>query len=149
MKTVQSMLILLLTLFVVIGCASNKDKPDVADMPNGSIHIENWNIQALATLNVGKGELGFDGQVYKFEIGGVGAGGVGINKVTATGQVYGLKDINDFPGKYFEVKASGTLFVGAGGIAMENEKDVVIKLTSSNKGLNLAIGPQGVTITMK
>jgi hypothetical protein len=38
---------------------------------------------------------------------------------------------------------------GDGAMAMENEKDVVIKLTSSNRGVNLAIGPKGVDITMK
>ena len=59
------------------------------------------------------------------------------------------KDIRDFSGKYFEVKASGTIVAGAAGIAMENDKGVVIKLASSNRGLNLAVGPQGVTITMK
>ena len=149
MKTIKALLVLSFVLFVVIGCASSKDKPDVSTMPNGSIHIENWNIQAIATMNVGKGELGFNGQVYKFEIGGVGAGGVGVTKINATGQVHNLKNIRDFPGKYFEVKASGTLVVGKGGIAMENDKGVVIKLVSSNKGLNLAVGPKGVTITMQ
>ena len=149
MKPIHFLSILLIALLLLTGCSSNKEKPDVANMPNGSIHIENWNIQAIAKMTVGRGELGFNGQVYAFEIGGVGAGGVGVNKINATGQVYHLEDINDFPGKYFEVEATGTLFVGASAIAMENEKGVVIKLTSSNKGLNLAVGPKGVDITMK
>ncbi len=149
MKPIHLLSIFMIAFLLLTGCSSSKEKPDVANMPNGSIHIENWNIQAIATMAVGKGKLGWNGQVYEFEIGGVGAGGVGINKIDATGQVHHLNDIGDFPGKYFEVKASGTLVAGAGAIAMENDKGVVIKLTSSNKGLNLAIGPKGVDITMK
>ena len=149
MQTTRTLLIALLALFVVVGCSSNKEKPDVANMPNGSIHIENWNIQAIATMAVGKGKLGWNGQVYEFEIGGVGAGGVGINKIDATGQVHHLKDIRDFSGKYFEVKASGTIVAGAAGIAMENDKGVVIKLVSKNKGVQLSVGPKGIDITMK
>lgn len=148
MKPVHLMSILLIALLLATGC-SNKHKRDVANMPDGSIHIENWNVQAIATMAVGQGKLKWNGQVYDFEIGGVGVGGVGINKIQATGQVHNLKDINDFPGKYFEVKASGTVVAGGGAMAMENEKDVVIKLTSSNRGVNLAIGPKGVDITMK
>ncbi len=149
MKPIHLLSMLMITLLLFTGCSSNKEKRDVENMPDGSIYIENWNVQAIATMAVGKGKLKWNGQVYNFEIGGVGVGGVGINKIHATGQVNNLKSINDFPGKYFEVKASGTVVAGGGAIAMENEKDVVIKLTSNNKGVNLAVGPKGVDITMK
>ncbi len=149
MKTIKLLSIIILSLLLVMGCASSKDKPDMATAPDGTIYIENWAIQALATMNVGKGELKFNNRTYMFEIGGVGAGGVGIAKMDATGEVHNLKNIADFPGKYFEVKASGTIALGAGGIAMENEKDVVIKLVSKNKGVELSVGPKGVDITMK
>ena len=149
MKTIKLLSIIILSLLLVMGCASSKDKPAMATAPDGTIYIENWAIQALATMNVGKGELKFNNRTYMFEIGGVGAGGVGIAKMDATGEVHNLKDIADFPGKYFEVKASGTIALGAGGIAMENEKDVVIKLVSKNKGVQLSVGPKGVTIDMK
>lgn len=149
MKTIKLLSIFLLALFLVTGCASSEDKPDMSTAPSGTIYIENWTIQAIATMNVGQGELKYNDRTYQFEIGGVGAGGVGIAKMNATGEVHNLKDIADFPGKYFEVKASGTIVVGAGGIAMENEKDVVIKLVSKNKGVQLSVGPKGVDITMK
>ena len=149
MKTIKLLWIILLALFLVAGCKSSGDKTDMSQAPNGTISIENWTWQAIATMNVGKGELKFNNRVYNFEIGGVGAGGVGVAKMSASGEVHNLKDIADFPGKYFHVKASGTIAVGAGGIAMENEKDVVIKLVSKNKGVQLSIGPKGIDITMK
>ncbi len=149
MKAFKPLSIIVLSLLLVLGCASSKDKPDMAEAPNGTINIENWTWQAIATMNVGQGELKYNDRVYKFEIGGVGAGGVGVAKMSASGEVHNLKDIADFPGKYFHVKASGTFAVGAGGIAMENEKDVVIKLVSKNKGVQLSIGPKGIDITMK
>lgn len=149
MKRTQLLLIVILSLILVMGCASSDDKPDMSKAPSGTIYIENWAIQAIATMNVGEGELRFNDRVYKFEIGGVGAGGVGVAKLNATGEAHNLKNIADFPGKYFEVKASGTIVVGAGGIAMENDKGVVIKLTSSNKGVQLSVGPKGITIELK
>ncbi len=149
MKTIKALSIFLLALFLIAGCKSSGEKTDMSTAPDGTINIENWTWQAIATMNVGKGELKFNNQVYKFEIGGVGAGGVGVAKMSASGEVHNLKDIADFPGKYFHVKASGTIAVGAGGIAMENEKDVVIKLVSKNKGVQLSIGPKGIDITMK
>ena len=149
MKTIKTLSIILLALFMVAGCKSSGDKTDMSTAPNGTINIENWTWQAIATMNVGQGELKFNNRVYKFEIGGVGAGGVGVAKMSASGEVHNLKDIADFPGKYFQVKASGTIAVGAGGIAMDNEKDVVIKLVSKNKGVQLSIGPKGIDITMK
>jgi hypothetical protein len=149
MQTIKPLSIILMSLLLVMGCASSDDKPDMSKVPDGTIYIENWAIQAIATMNVGQGELKFNNLVYQFEIGGVGAGGVGIAKMDATGEVHDLKNIADFPGKYFEVKASGTIALGAGGIAMENDKGVVIKLVSKNKGVQLSVGPKGVDITMK
>ena len=149
MKTIKALAIILLALLLVAGCKSSGDKTDMSTAPNGTINIENWAWQAIATMNVGQGELKFNNRVYQFEIGGVGAGGVGVAKMSATGEVHHLNDIADFPGKYFNVKASGTIAVGAGGIAMENDKGVVIKLVSKNKGVQLSIGPKGITITMK
>ena len=149
MKTVKALSIILLALFLIAGCKSSGEKTDMSTAPNGTINIENWTWQAIATMNVGQGELKFNDRIYKFEIGGVGAGGVGIAKMSATGEVKNLKDIADFPGKYFNVKASGTIAVGAGGIARENDKEVVIKMVSKNKGVQLSIGPKGIDITMK
>ena len=149
MNTIKTLAIIFLALFLVAGCKSSGDKVDMSTAPDGTINIENWTWQAIATMNVGKGELKFNNRIYNFEIGGVGAGGVGVAKMNATGEVHNLKDIADFPGKYFNVKASGTIVVGAGGIAMENDKGVVIKLVSKNKGVQLSVGPKGIDITMK
>ncbi len=149
MKTFNPLWIIILTLFLLTGCASDGKKTDMSQAPSGTIHIENWNIQAIATMNVGEGELKFNNRVYKFEIGGVGAGGVGVTKISATGEVHNLKSIADFPGKYFEVKVSGTVAVGKEALAMENDKGVVIRLISDSKGLQLTAGPEGITIAMK
>lgn len=149
MKTIKPLWIFLSSLLLVMGCASSDDKPDMSKAPSGTIHIENWNIQAIATMNVGQGELSFNDRVYKFEIGGVGAGGVGVTKISASGEVQNLKNIADFAGKYFEVKVSGTVAIGKEALAMENDKGVVIKMVSDSKGLQLTAGPEGITIKMK
>ena len=125
MKTFNPLWIVILTLVLLTGCASDGKKTDMSKAPSGTIQIENWNIQAIATMNVGQGELKFNNRVYEFEIGGVGAGGVGVTKINASGEVQNLKNIADFPGKYFEVKVSGTVVVGKEALAMKNDKGVV------------------------
>ncbi len=147
MKMTKSILILSFILPLLIGCASSGGQQ--ADLPDGTILISEWEILALAEMQFGDGELGFQGKVYKFKISGVGAGGAGAQKINAVGHVYNLKRLADFPGSYTEARAGITAVKGVGGFILENKKGVVIKLKVHGEGLALAIGADGMNIDMK
>ena len=49
---------------------------------------------------LGGGTLNFRGRSYRFTIGGLGIGGFGISKMEATGDVYNLQELRQFPGAY-------------------------------------------------
>jgi len=141
---------------MVFGCASSKSSKTTAtgaeqkpaEAPSGSIHFEEWQVMAILGGNWGHGTLGYNGKTYKFKLTGMGAGGYGVDKLSATGEVYRLKDIADFPGKYSELRGGVVLGKGIGGLYVHNDNGVVIKLKTHAEGVALSIGVQGITIQM-
>jgi hypothetical protein len=141
---------------MVFGCASSKSSTTTAtgaeqkpaEAPSASIHIEEWQVMAILGGNWGHGTLGYNGKTYKFKVTGMGAGGYGVDKLSATGEVYRLKNIADFPGKYSELRGGIVLGKGIGGLYIHNDNGVVIKLKTHAEGVALSIGVQGITIQM-
>jgi hypothetical protein len=134
---------------ILFGCASTGTDQKPTELPSGSLHIEEWQIAAMAEMQWGHGTLGYNGKLYKFKIGGVGAGGAGVQKITATGHAYNLNDIADFAGTYVEARAGITVAKGAGGLWLQNGKKVALHLKMHAEGLALAIGVDGLTIEME
>ena len=74
---------------------------------------------------------------------------MGISTVTAKGEVYNLFQIAEFAGHYVAVEASGALFKGKEAQEFKNSKDVHVVFKGTQKGLNLAIGPEGFDIDLQ
>ncbi|MGD9191733.1 MAG: hypothetical protein PVH58_07410 [Desulfobacterales bacterium] len=146
---------ILLIVAVAFGCSSTNGsksttatKSQTGEWPSGSIHFEEWQFMAMLAGNKGHGTLGYNGKTYKFKVTGMGAGGYGVDKLSATGEVYRLKDIADFPGNYSELRGGIVLGKGIGGLYIRNDKGVAIKLKTHAEGVALSIGVQGLTIQM-
>ena len=78
----------------------------------------------------------------------MGAGGWGGQKISATGDVYNLKDISDFPGKYIEGRGGLT---GAKGVAyfwVENGKKVSIHIKAHTEGLAMSLGGGYISVEL-
>jgi hypothetical protein len=103
---------------------------------------------AMLQAGHGHGTLGYDGETYKFKATGLGYGGLGLEKISATGHVYHLNNIADFPGKYSLVRGGATAGEGFAGVYLRNDKDVSIELKIKAKGLALTVGVSGVTIEL-
>ena len=63
-------------------------------------------------------------------------------------EVYRLKDIGDFPGKYSELRGGIVLGKGIGGLYIHNDNGVVIEVKTHAEGVALSVGVQGITIQM-
>jgi hypothetical protein len=74
---------------------------------------------------------------------------VGFAKISARGKVYNLKRPLDLSGTYGALGAGVALAGGVAGLAMQNERGVVIDLSAMQAGIKLNIGPQGLTIRMR
>jgi hypothetical protein len=65
-------------------------------------YVEMTQVQAayIGSGNAGTGTLRYRGHTYSFSVGGLGVGGIGVSKIEAKGEVYGLERLRDFPGAY-------------------------------------------------
>jgi hypothetical protein len=97
----------------------------------------------------GSGTLHYQGKDFPFTASGMTLADIGGTTNVVSAEVYRLSKVEDFPGTYSIAQAGATL-VGGGGIGyLENEKGVVLKVTSSTKGARLNLGVGGVEIAMK
>ena len=116
----------------------------------GTVEIEQVQVAFIGSGNLGGGSLHFQGKSYRFSIGGLGVGGFGISKMTATGDVYNLKELREFPGAYGEARYG--VAVGersAGSLWLENPNGVLIELRAHRSGLALSLGADAVIIDFK
>lgn len=122
--------------------AEAKGKPDATISFSGS------SVAAGIGFSWGNGTINYQGQQQPFHINGLSVVAVGITSVNATGEVYNLKSLNDFPGTYAAVSAGATV-VGGGSVAyLRNEQGVVIKINSATQGLNFQFAADGVKISL-
>ena len=117
----------------------------------GKVSIEEKQFGLPLGGSTGSGTLAFHGKKYPFKLKGLSAGvNVGISKMSATGAVYDLKQVAQFPGTYTKFESSVALGGGMGGLHLKNENGVIMNLRSRTKGLDLNLGNMsGITVTME
>lgn len=130
-----------------------QDKPTgkalpVEEKPSGNVTMEFGQGGFIISASGGSGTLIFNGRKYSFKLGSLGVGGFGVSKMTAVGEVYNLKRIEDFPGGYFQARAGYAAVDGKGKLWLENSHGVVLKLKAKSKGLSLNLGADGLMIEM-
>jgi hypothetical protein len=119
------------------------------EKPSGTVAMESKSIAVGIGVSWGDGTLTFEGKPHKFTLSGLSVVDLGISKVTAKGNVFYLKKLEDFSGNYVAAEAGGSLGGGAGAVAMKNQNGVVIQVTSTNKGVQLTLAAKGVDIKLK
>jgi hypothetical protein len=102
-----------------------------------------------ATLQLRSGILTYKGKEYRVSVNGLSLGKVGITKVTASGEVYNLKRLQDFSGNYTSANADITLAGGHSGVTMRNQNGVQVVIHATSKGVDLTIGASGVDMKLK
>ena len=122
-----------------------KDKP-----LSGTLTVEQYQVAWILSGNLGGGKLDYKGKIYDFTIGGLGVGGFGVSKIEATGEVYGLKRIEDFAGAYGQARYGIVAAdVSTGELWLQNTKGVVIRLDAKRKGLALSVGADAIYVDLK
>jgi len=135
---------------VLAGAPGTEDREDPPRVFSGTIEISSTQIAFIASAQSGSGMLEFEGMEHEFSIGGLGVGGIGIHTINAVGVVYNLEKLSDFEGTYGQARMGLTVGKGKSSIGLSNNSnDVYIELKSSNKGVALAGGIDGIKITLK
>ena len=148
----RSVGIALAALLALAGCSSSvKLGPDaVAGLtPDGTVDMQQVQAAFIGSGGGGSGALYFRGGAYPFAVGGLGIGGIGASTLNASGDVYKLHSLADFPGTYGQARY-GYAFgdKSAGDLWLQNEKGVIMHLKAERTGLMLSLGGDAVIISM-
>jgi hypothetical protein len=100
----------------------------------------------------GSGTLTYKGKDYPVKVNGLSIGKVGVTGVSAYGEVFNLKHLQDFNGHY-NVGAEGTRGVtiakGKAGTLMSNQAGVIVRLAATQTGLDVNATGGGVEMQIQ
>lgn len=97
----------------------------------------------------GKGTLTYKGKDYPISVKGLSLGKAGLTGVTASGEVYHLKKLEDFDGNYTGVGAGITLAGGRSAVTVKNQNGVRARLISTTRGVDVTVAAGGVDMKLK
>src|SRR5215467_9733963 len=147
MNNVKKITALLAILTVMTGftqAATGESRPDATlRMSIGGVHLGIGG-------SSGSGTLTYRGKNYPFRVSGMAIGRVGVTNSSAVGDVFNLRHLQDFNGNY-TVSGAGTrgVTLGAGrtGTIMSNQTGVIIRISSTQRGV--AVNATGGGLTMR
>lgn len=137
---------------LVVQAQAPEDKPrhtaeEIAKAkPTATFELTAEQVRLIVGGASGRGTLYFKGKSYPFTMKGVTVGGVGVTKVTATGDVYFLERVEDFAGAYSAATIGAALVAGGGGSQYENNKGVYVRVRSKSEGVALNLGLGAVQV---
>jgi hypothetical protein len=131
------------SVLLAAGVAVPQEKP-----ADGTVQLKQGSVAVGVGYSWGSGSLDFKGKSYPLKVKGLSVGEVGAAKVEATGKVFNLARLEDFNGNYVAAGAEATVGGGMGATALRNQNGVVIQLTSTTRGLNFKVAPEGVQLTL-
>jgi hypothetical protein len=132
--------------FLIAGCASMTQAPSTP--PSATVRIQEWSAAYYASAAAGKGTLYYNGHRHHFTISGLGAGGAGGQKISATGKVYNLNNLSDFSGTYHGISRGLTLIEGKMHAKLTNGNGVVMYLAGETEGLASSMGAQAFEVNL-
>ena len=144
--------VLMLTVLALAACTSkststsNQPPPP----PSGTVTMHMFQGALLASGSGGDGLLNFQGRSYPFSIKGGGIGGIGASTIDATGEVYHLNNVSQFPGNYVQGRVGFAVGdASAGDLWLQNDAGVVMRLRAQRSGLMLSLGADVMVVSMK
>jgi hypothetical protein len=103
-------------------------------------------------FNSGSGTLTYKGKNYPVKVKGMSVGRVGVTSSSAYGEVFNLKNLQDFNGHY-DVNGAGTRGVTLGGgktgTLMSNQAGVIVRVSSTQKGVSVNATGGGVDMNLQ
>jgi hypothetical protein len=149
MNNIKKIVVLLIALGVMTGftqAATHESKPDA------TLRLSGGSFALGIGFRWGSGTLTYKGKDYPVKVNGLSAGKVGMTGVSANGEVFNLKHLQDFNGHY-NVGAAGTRGVtlgsGKAGTLMTNQAGVIVRLSATQKGVDVNATGGGVDMQLQ
>ncbi|MEJ2070349.1 MAG: hypothetical protein P8X65_11900 [Syntrophobacterales bacterium] len=119
----------------------------LADEPSGTLSIELTSTAVGVGKITGQAVLTFQGTTHLVKVTGFEKLALGRKKLSVNGDVYNLKNLSDFYGKYKKALPAGLTFIkGKADLVIQNDKGVTINVKGKEKGLSLDIAKGGLII---
>jgi hypothetical protein len=132
----------------LVACTTQSSSISLQGKPlSGYVRMTQVQAAYLGSGSAGNGVLRYKGSSYPFSVGGLGVGGIGLSKIEAKGEVYGLQRLRDFPGAYVQGRYGFALGnKSAGDLWLQNGNGVIMRLVAKRQGLMLSLGGDAVVI---
>ena len=149
MKNAKKIVILLFAIGVMTGftqAATHHSGPDA------TLRLSGGSFAAGIGFSWGSGTLSYKGKEYPVKVNGLSVGKVGVTSSSAYGEIFNLKHLQDFNGHY-NFGAAGTRGVtlggGKSGTLMTNQAGVLVRISSTQKGVNVNATGGGVDMQIQ
>ena len=120
--------------------------------PDATLRLSGGSFALGIGFRWGSGTLSYKGKDYPVKVNGLSIGKVGMTGVSAVGEVFNLKHLQDFNGHY-NVGAQGTRGVtiakGKAGTLMTNQAGVIVRLAATQTGLDVNATGGGVEMQIQ
>jgi hypothetical protein len=120
--------------------------------PDATLRLSTGGFAIGIGVNWGSGTLTYKGKNYPVKVKGLSVGRVGATSTSAYGEVFNLKNLQDFNGHY-NVGGAGTrgVTLGAGktGTLMSNQAGVIVRVSSTQNGIAVNATGGGVDMQLK
>ncbi len=128
--------------------AESKDK--ASGPPSATVELASEQMRLIMGGTAGKGVLHYNGVDYPFtfKTASAGVGAKAVTSVSATGEVYSLKQVEDFAGKYTSISRSAMAGSSEVSASYKNDKGVEVHLRGTVKGVGLSLGGGIATIEL-
>lgn len=134
----------------VPAVAQQRNRPD--PNPDASIEIEQVRVGVLAVgASVGGGRLRLGGEEHRFTVRGLEFGTLGVATLSARGEVFNLRRLQDFAGRYTEQPPPRNRDATDAPQTrrLRNQAGVELRLRTERAGGQFQISETGVTIELR
>jgi hypothetical protein len=123
--------------------AARPAQPQIPLAP-GTVELNQGPPKDKQTGGSGTGTLAFQGQLIRFDIGGLGVDGAAIAVLQTSGEVMHLADLANFPGVYHRAPGQSDA-----GLWLQNQHGTVLHLRPPPQGRMPDIGNDAVRIDLQ
>jgi len=120
--------------------------------PNATLRLSGGSFALGIGFRWGSGTLTYKGKDYPVKVNGLSVGKVGMTGSSAYGEIFNLKHLQDFNGHY-NIGAAGTRGVtlgsGKAGTLMTNQAGVIVRLSTTQKGVDVNATGGGVDMQIQ
>ena len=150
MKKNRSRIVRTLACGAVLGLVAVASASTASQAETGSVRVVFTKAGFIVGVGGGRGILTFRGHHYPFTVSGMSFGAtIGASTTQLAGRALNMHAPGDIAGSYSAIGAGAAVAGGAGGVALQNARGVVLELHGVKVGVELSASVGGVTITME